>query len=1016
MNSYTKNENGFPIRHQNLELELPKMLKLITNLFGPTTKAVIARLYQACRKFFLVRIGKFIYRSLSLLLKNHQQSELMDLNTIRYPDLRRSLFHPFATMSLILHSKNHSHADSAILRSSTTAKMESVITAAGYIPYSISPSPREAFDGARCYYSPKDLAVPFKFDQITDNHVIMLVDVDYYVDMNEILKLGQPILMYTFVPSTVSGRNHEQSWYIKDDKISFFVRGGSEYQHEFWSYNGDTVSIVANDLSLIVYSVEQKQLDKDPNRRIIALLPKSRTDFPYYLPLQFQDGIERQAFVHGNVNVIYDSINDNLSIGMNGEQFSVEMKGKTFYAIEKRLANKTSAPLAIDIERMLDDDIENKPETASILIELIKTKFERNFFTTAQVNTNFQSVIGSPIDDGVSTEVAMMDALITNPAIYPCRSYNNDLAMVAGRIDKPRNVVEPPHLYNIHAKEFSHALLNNQEHQLHPITIAQVIEIQSKPSQRARSEVVKDIIDSNFRVKLKPFQKSEGYASTNAPRNITSLNAEATLVFSSFTYPFKWAILKPCTWYSPGMTPIEIEQRLCSMDGDLIATDFARFDGSISKWLQNRIVRTNYSMAFKDQDDKDLLYRKFNEMHYAKARTTNGVSYDPGYGTKSGSPFTTDGNTMINAFVSYTALRQLGHEPNVAWASLGIYCGDDGLIQNQNGLHTMLLKVCQDLGLSIECITVPANSAVPYCGRYFVRADLQCFSFSDPIRTLGKFHLTSNKMVTKEQALVNKACGYAATDSNTPILSTIIKRVIAIHGNVTDKMLPEEEFRINNSWTQSDRETILPWFIKVSGLEQDIIEKLEDELQVSELKIITNKIPNEVKHKVPAIVGDNIVGPLPMRRIKLRPNNNRLSKSMSNSVATTNVEQPIGINAVDSDDAQTNAPAHRDDNAGLPKENRHKSASRPSNGNNRRRSKPSMHDKRSPQDPGTSSGSNTNLPTTSTVTKPEPKNSKPRRDRPNRGTPSQDGHQRAIKIMEAAGIDWKKHFTMNSKL
>nr|WPV63047.1 MAG: RNA-dependent RNA polymerase [Wufeng shrew nodavirus 3] len=1012
MNYYASDAHGFPIRHQNLELELPKLLKLITNFFGPTTRALLARFYHACRKFILVRLGKYAYRFLSLFLSHHQQSELMDRHTIRYPDLRKSLFHPFAQMDLILHSKNHSHADSAILRSSTTAKIESVVATAGYRPYSLSPSPREAYDGARCYYSPKDLAVPFKFDAISDEHVIMCVDTDIYADMNQLLKLGKPILIYTFVPTTVAGRNPEQSWYIKDNKIHFFVKGGSEYQHEIWDYNGDTISIVADDLTLIVYSIEQKQFDKDLNRRIIALLPKSRTKYPYYLPLKFKDGITRLKYKHGDVNVIYDSINDNLSIGMDADQFSVELKGKTFYAIEKRLANKTSAPLAIDIERMLDDEILNKPETASILIELIKTKFTRNHFTTAVVATNYQSLIGSPIDDGNSNEVQLMDALLINPAIYPKRSYNNDLAMIAGRIERPRNVKEPPKLYVDHAKEFSRILINGNEHKLYPITIAQVNEIQSKPTQRARTELVKDIMSEHFRVKLKPFQKAEGYASANDPRNITSLNAEATLVFSSFTYPFKWAILKQCPWYSPGMTPKQIETRLCSMTGDLIATDFSRFDGSISKWLQNRVIRTNYHVAFKEQHDKSLLYKKFNEMHFAKAKSMFGVNFDPGYGTKSGSPFTTDGNTMVNAFIGYSALRQLGYEDYAAWASLGLYCGDDGLIVNVPGLQAMLLKVCQDLGLTIECVLVRADSAVPFCGRYFVRADLECYSFSDPLRTLGKFHLSSNKMVTPQQALVNKALGYAATDNATPVLSALLDRIFQLYGHEEFRMLPEEEFRMNNSWTQIDRETILPWFLKISGLTRELVDLLEDEIINSDLKTINNKIPNEVKHKIPAIVGENIVGTVPKQRIQ-NTNKRKQLKSMSDNNIT--IEHVAKSNRTDDVGCESTKNAERSsgcDNEGLPEKVGRKGESSNKSRGDRRGLQPKRPNRPYAAHATTGGGSDADIPPT--TTKPN-NNNKNHRNKPKQRNAT-DGQSRAIAIMEAAGIDWKKEFTMNSRL
>lgn len=1015
MNTYPCIENGFPTRRPKIESELPKLLELIVSLFGPTAQQVLLRAYHACRKFLLVKVGKYAYRILSWFLNNQQKSALMDNTTYRYPDLRKALFHPFAYMDLILHSKNHSHHDSAVLRSSTTAKMETVITTAGLIPYSISASPREAFDGSRCYYSPKDLAVPYRFDEIHDNHVIMLVDVDYYLDINEILKLGRPVLIYTFVPTSVAGRNNEQSWSIKDDKATFIVRGGSAYSHYMWDYAGDTISVIADNLALIVYSVEQKQFDQDKNRRVISLLPRTLTRYPYYLPLPFQDGLKRTQYTYGDVSVIYDPISDLLSIGNNGDQFSVELEGKSFYAIKKRLASKTSAPLGIDIERMLKDDIEDKPETASILLQLIGTDFKANFSKTAIVQTNFQSTVGSKIDDGSTTEYAMMDSLLVFPAVYPCRSYNNDLAMIAGRIEKPRNVAEPAAIYNKFAREFSELLLDGGEHSLLPLTIAQVVDIQNKPSQRARSDLVKNIMTEHFKVKLQPFQKSEGYSSANSPRNITSLNAEATLVFSTITYPFKWRFLKKTAWYTPGMTPNEIEFKLSGMKGALLSTDFSRFDGSISKWLQNRIVRTNYTQSLHGPHNKDLLYKKFNEMHHAKATTRNGVWYDPGYGTKSGSPFTTDGNTMINAFVSYAAFRQLGDDVQVSWASLGLYCGDDGLVQDRQGLRTSLLKVCQDLGLTIELIQVPDMEPIPFCGRFFMRADLECVSFADPMRTLAKFHLTSNKQVTPTQALINKACGYAATDASTPIISALLNRIFVKYGNLPKNMLPEEEFRANNSWTQADRNVLLPYFLKVTGMDQETVDRLEDEILTSDLKVIVNKIQNEVKHKIPAAIGDTLVGQ-PTKRIRTPPVKLKLSMQR-NENAANDVEQSNGILRVSADDAEAIPAASTHDPKGIPVENQFESGGSKSYRNRSRRPPKLRPVNPVPSDRKRSDDVDPEIQAPQQQRRSTRRADKPRRQaKGSNGPADQTGFDRAVQMMELMGIDWKKHFTATSKL
>jgi len=600
--------------------------------------------------------------------------------------------------------------------------------------------------------------------------------------------------------------------------------------------------------------------------------------------------------------------------------------------------------------------------------------------------------------------------LIYNPAIYPRRSYNNDLSMIAGRIDKPRNVAEPPKQYNVFAKEFSNLLLGTNTHIIEPLTIAQVFDIQSRPTQKQRSKLVIDTMVMDHQVRLRPFQKSEVYSSASDPRNITSLNTEATLAFSTYTYPFKYAVLNKHKWFSPGKEPREIEQAISEMKGPLIATDFSRFDGSISKWLQNRVVRQNYVTAMQ-YDHKSTLYTKFNEMHFAKGRTRTGVEFDPGYGTKSGCPFTTDGNTMINAFINFTSLRRLGLEPDDAWASLGLYCGDDGLIVNRLGLYDSILIVCQDLGLNIECLLIGEKEPVPYCGRYFVREDLTCFSFSDPIRTLGKLHLTSNKLVTPTQALVNKASGYAATDLRTPVIGSFVQRVFDLHGDETNSMLPEERYRVNNSWTQQSTENMLPYFCKVANIQSDSVQLLETELLTSDLTKILNKIPNEVKHKIKAIVGDTIVGEKPTARINVQKRKN-LMENIKNEQKSDRVPEFTGSDGeevqrtptqdapgVSSSRGQKNGRGSKGGTARRQRANEDGNTSRqnvqraPTRNANRL---PRQTQNRIECDCGTNKCSHRTV--AKTVKKPV------------------NGFDSAVQILADLGIDWKEHFTQKSKM
>jgi hypothetical protein len=90
----------------------------------------------------------------------------------------------------------------------------------GFEPYVISPSPREKDeDGSRMFYGLADLRQRFKNDPLHDKHVIVMTDVDYYVDMEALLSYGRPVVLYSFTPQKVSGKVLDGYFTITNDLV-----------------------------------------------------------------------------------------------------------------------------------------------------------------------------------------------------------------------------------------------------------------------------------------------------------------------------------------------------------------------------------------------------------------------------------------------------------------------------------------------------------------------------------------------------------------------------------------------------------------------------------------------------------------------------------------------------------------------------------------------------------------------------------------------------------------------------
>jgi hypothetical protein len=196
-------------------------------------------------------------------------SWLLNSTAQRHDQMSRTLRNNLHSVPLpsIQPNMAHTHGNAAAARAAAAEKCALLARASGKNPYFVqmSRSDQDADrDGSRVYYWPKDLTAFPKDFHVTQNDLVVLIDVSSYIDMNLFLgglPGGCALLIYEFQPKTVAGELLDYTWrFNKQDELLVEVKGGGRYQHKLWNYSQDhAVAIDSNstlvDVGALVVSV-----------------------------------------------------------------------------------------------------------------------------------------------------------------------------------------------------------------------------------------------------------------------------------------------------------------------------------------------------------------------------------------------------------------------------------------------------------------------------------------------------------------------------------------------------------------------------------------------------------------------------------------------------------------------------------------------------------------------------------------------------------------------------------------
>lgn len=405
------------------------------------------------------------------------------------------------------------------------------------------------------------------------------------------------------------------------------------------------------------------------------------------------------------------------------------------------------------------------------------------------VNPSSNSAPPKPVGHQIGPALAL--------AYVAARCKQNDEACIKYRVLRVANENRPlDPKYSGYRDEFLSLL---PQADLVPLSTEEVLRRQNRPSQILPALAALPFADTRVVFPLKSFQKAEAYASLAPPRNITTVDPAYRVTYSRYTLAYSDYVMKRCTWYAFGRPPRDLCEaiHLASQEASTwLGTDFSKFDGSRHEFFIELEARA-LEQAFPNDGYyvRDLLMRQYKQ----RAVTAYGVKYAIGSSRLSGSPDTSLGNSLDNAFLAFCVHRETGLSPFDAWSQLGFYGGDDGITylhENRDTSARALEEaysriVNNDFGMDIKIIVTHrargrmngeqelGDHRVPFLGREFVNPWESCAFIADVPRQIAKAHISCAPTgIDPKVAAMSKARGVLVTEADTPILGKYFRAMI----------------------------------------------------------------------------------------------------------------------------------------------------------------------------------------------------------------------------------------------
>jgi putative flippase GtrA len=724
--------------------------------------------------------------------------------------------------------ENHTHGRAAAQRSSATTTAASLAAKLGLNPYFIQMSKsdqRKGYDGHREYFWSKDVNAAPRERKLDPDHMPIMIDVDYYLDMNDyLIDNFKPTVIYTMQPANVAAVESDFAFtFNANNEITYKVTGGGAYKHKVWNYGRDSIIAIKTFLGIpykyAIYFVDRQAFDK--HHELIMLTPAMlwsgfmaiivnywlEGDYLQHLKVVEGDFTRLQVFSQGKVETCTGRVNQFVS-------------AKVLSEVDDAIAGiSRTSKLDLSLPQVLtltdtDDRVQSRV-CGLLLLEYHRqqTDIKPNIvYPLTHAVHHYQFQPKNYEDDSKVSIVPFMSPII-DQCFAPTLNVNNEKQCIDGRINNMKSPELPITTFTSKCMdEFIEHFYGGFSHILDPVDDDEVLTRQDRPSQK---HIIEDAGFRKSSEKVKMFTKKEAYAEPKDPRPISIIDGPDKVHYSKYVYALTNYIReRDFSWYAFGKTPQDIAQTVA--DKLLTAhnaanTDCVRMDGrisNVSRELEERLM----IKGFRKCHTNDLV-ATLRTQHHLKAYGTFGTTYETDFTRTTGSPETAVFNTLVPAFTDYLSKRLTILEgrqiaPKEAWSQLGIYGGDDGI--SINVVKDKLLLAAKTIGqeLTIEIIN-RGNMGVEFLARIYSPHvwlgdhNTMC----DLARSLGKFHTTVHlgNGIKPVDKLLDKSFAFFLTDANTPVIGDLVTHISSL-------VTPAYKFNnyLDSYWATYDKEVQYP--------------------------------------------------------------------------------------------------------------------------------------------------------------------------------------------------------------
>jgi len=810
----------------------------------------------------------------------------------------RTAFRETLTPKIGRSDPTHTHPVSAAWRSSCSIFGRLLAAKVGLRPFIYQASAVDVKNGfvhSREYHWAKDVNVPPSFSKPLETDLVIIVDVDYYTDIDALLiSIDGPVLLYTFQPNSVATATGEFSFtFDHTNHVNYKVSGGASYKHKVWNYGVDVITVTRGWYSRY-YLVERRKANV--HHEFILLVPLGTWFgiFSLFANMLSSTKLQTVDVVHGDFAILDVHTDSGIirSVGRLGEYNPADVDVKIFDAIGSVVRNSSLKTGHATMQSWMGEKF-----GASTLVDYFRqNKIDHPMTVYAPTDGILKYQIVKTVEGYEPERPALMQAFMAPvyPATFvPDRSVNNEMAAVQGRIILPgveamKLAQTPPSKWLLTAMDDFVKLLIPDSHVSKgvPYSVEDVYMKQDRPTQRS----LLDRADSDEpSLGVETFLKAEPYLKASDPRIISTYNTVVKREYSAFIYALADHIMQE-EWYSFGKSPADIAAmvaNICSVSPTGVScSDANRMDGHIFAIIRD--LERMVLLRFFPTEHHSKLIDLHGSQYNCKAKTTQKVRYNIEYHRGSGSAETALFNSIVSKFNDFLARRMVDVSPIDAYNAPGQFGGDDviasALLPGLIG-GTYIVKAAAMIGQSVEVDEFPCGSAgVNYLSRFYNQdvwsGDMN--TTCDLRRTLSKLHVTPNIAgFTPLIKLSQKLAGLCRTDRCTPIIKDIIATAVRVGLDIS---MPLDK-RCTSYWAKYDAEVNWPnillddetaflnhWFVKhdIEALKiylgecktPDDLLKMPSICLLSEIPIIVTQptIVSEVFH-TPSV---SDVAPLPV--------------------------------------------------------------------------------------------------------------------------------------------------------